>query len=134
VFTWPEWAAALSNAIKRAPAGGDPSRGDTCYGHWLNALERLLVGKGATNPASLSRYRDAWDHAAHRTPHGQPIELKAEDSVLNCHCPERSDEAIPIRETPIDEIVEITVAAQGSPWSQSASTKAEANRMRAQDA
>jgi nitrile hydratase accessory protein len=73
VLTWPEWAAALSDAIKCAPAGGDPSRGDNYYGHWLNALERLLVGKGVTNPASLSRYRDAWDHAAHRTPHGQPL-------------------------------------------------------------
>jgi hypothetical protein len=52
-----------------------------------------------------------------RTPHAPrtAIELKAEDSVLNCHCPERSDEAISIRETPIDEIVEITVAAQGPP-------------------
>jgi hypothetical protein len=27
----------------------------------------------------LHRYRDAWDHAADRTPHGTPIELKAED-------------------------------------------------------
>jgi hypothetical protein len=27
----------------------------------------------------LHRYRDAWDHAADRTPHGQPIELKPED-------------------------------------------------------
>ena len=25
------------------------------------------------------RYRDAWDHAADRTPHGQPIELRADD-------------------------------------------------------
>jgi len=27
----------------------------------------------------LQRYRDAWDHAADRTPHGQPIELRADD-------------------------------------------------------
>jgi hypothetical protein len=27
----------------------------------------------------LHRYRDAWDHACDRTPHGEPIELKAED-------------------------------------------------------
>jgi hypothetical protein len=27
----------------------------------------------------LHRYRDAWDHAADRTPHGKPIELKPED-------------------------------------------------------
>jgi hypothetical protein len=27
----------------------------------------------------LHRYRDAWDHAADRTPHGTPIELRPED-------------------------------------------------------
>jgi hypothetical protein len=32
-----------------------------------------------TTAATLHRYRDAWDHAAHRTPHGRPIELRPED-------------------------------------------------------
>jgi hypothetical protein len=27
----------------------------------------------------LARYRHAWHHAADRTPHGTPIELKPED-------------------------------------------------------
>jgi hypothetical protein len=27
----------------------------------------------------LRRYHDAWDHAADRTPHGSPIELRPED-------------------------------------------------------
>ncbi|MEA2823448.1 MAG: hypothetical protein QOJ86_5452, partial [Bradyrhizobium sp.] len=31
------------------------------------------------SPETLLRYHDAWDHAADRTPHGQPIELTAED-------------------------------------------------------
>ena len=79
LFTWPEWAATLAAEIKRAQAAGDPDRGDTYYRHWLNALERLVAEKGATDPAVLARYRDAWDRAAHRTPHGQPIELKAKD-------------------------------------------------------
>ena len=55
LFTWPEWAATLGEEIKRAQAGGDPDTG------------------------TLTRYRDAWDHAADRTPHGMPIELRAED-------------------------------------------------------
>ena len=79
LFTWPEWAAALAEEIKRAQAAGDPDRGDTYYRHWLAALERLVAEKGITDAASLERYRDAWDHAADRTPHGQPIELKAAD-------------------------------------------------------
>jgi nitrile hydratase accessory protein len=75
LFTWPEWAGALAEAIAQAQAGGDPDRGDTYYAHWLAALERLVAAKGAGTDAELARYRHAWDHAAERTPHGQPIEL-----------------------------------------------------------
>jgi len=38
-----------------------------------------VATKGATTAAELARTRDAWDHAADRTPHGQPIELREED-------------------------------------------------------
>jgi len=79
LFTWPEWAATLSDEIKRAQAAGDPDTGETYYRHWLNTLERLVTEKGATDAPTLSRYREAWDHAADRTPHGDPIELKPED-------------------------------------------------------
>ena len=79
LFTWPEWAAALSAEIRRAQQEGDPDRGDTYYRHWLAALEHLVAEKGVTDRTSLARYRDAWDHAAERTPHGQPIELRPGD-------------------------------------------------------
>ena len=79
LFGWPEWAAALAAEIKRAQAAGDPDTGDTYYRHWLAALERLVAEKGVADRASLERYRDAWDHAALRTPHGTPIELRPED-------------------------------------------------------
>jgi nitrile hydratase accessory protein len=79
LFTWGEWAATLAEEIKRAQATGDPDTGDTYYRHWLAALERLVAEKGIADNASLARYRDAWDRAADRTPHGQPIELRAED-------------------------------------------------------
>jgi nitrile hydratase accessory protein len=79
VFTWPEWAAALAAAIKRAQAAGDPDTGDTYYHHWLAALEGLVAEKGVTDTATLARYHDAWDRAADRTPHGTPIELAAQD-------------------------------------------------------
>jgi hypothetical protein len=32
-----------------------------------------------TDRSTLARYRDAWDHAADRTPHGTPIELRPDD-------------------------------------------------------
>jgi nitrile hydratase accessory protein len=79
LFTWTEWAAALSEEIKRAQAAGDPDLGNTYYRHWLAALERILALKGVASKGMLARYRDAWDRAADRTPHGRPIELREED-------------------------------------------------------
>jgi nitrile hydratase accessory protein len=79
LFTWTEWAAALAAEIKRAQAAGDADTGETYYRHWLAALERLVADKGVTTADTLSRTRDAWDHAADRTPHGAPIGLKPED-------------------------------------------------------
>ena len=79
LFTWPEWAATLADEIKRAQAAGDPDTGETYYRPWLATLERLIADKGVATPATLHRYRDAWDHAADRTPHGSPIVLMPED-------------------------------------------------------
>src|SRR5436309_10508146 len=79
LFSWSEWAASLADEIKRAQTAGDPDTGDTYYRHWLANLERLVAAKGVATPEALNRYRDAWDHAADRTPHGQPIELRPED-------------------------------------------------------
>lgn len=79
LFSWPEWAAALAAQIERAQAGGDADLGDTYYRHWLAALEGLVAQKGASSADELAEYRDAWDRAADRTPHGQPIELQPRD-------------------------------------------------------
>jgi len=79
LFTWGEWAATLADEIKRAQAAGDPDTGETYYSHWLAALERLVAEKGVATTQALHRTRDAWDHACDRTPHGQPIELRASD-------------------------------------------------------
>jgi nitrile hydratase accessory protein len=72
VFTWAEWAAALAAEIER-------STGESYYHDWLAALEKLVAQKGLTDAATLRRYADAWEHAADRTPHGTPIELRAGD-------------------------------------------------------
>lgn len=81
LFTWPEWAEALASQIAAAQARGDADLGDTYYRHWLAALEALVAAKGATTAAELARTHDAWDRAADRTPHGQPIELRGSDFV-----------------------------------------------------
>jgi nitrile hydratase accessory protein len=79
LFTWEEWAAALAREIKAAQAAGDPETGNTYYKHWLNALERLVAEKKVAGADALARYREAWAHAAARTPHGTPITLADED-------------------------------------------------------
>jgi nitrile hydratase accessory protein len=79
LFTWYEWAATLADEIKRAQACGDPDNGETYYRHWLATLEQLIAAKGVATSETQNRYRDAWDHAADRTPHGSPIELRPED-------------------------------------------------------
>jgi len=79
LFSWSEWTAALAEEIGRAQRAGDPDTGHTYYRHWLCALERILAGKGIADPAHLKRYRDAWERAAERTPHGAPLALEPRD-------------------------------------------------------
>lgn len=78
LFTWKEWAAALSEEIDTAQAAGDPDLGDTYYHHWLRALEKLVAEKGILTEAALHRRKEAWAHAAAAAPHGEPIELGRE--------------------------------------------------------
>jgi len=79
LFSWREWADTLAAQIARAQAEGDADLGDTYYAHWLAALEQIVAAKGLSSIAELAHWRDAWDHAADRTPHGQPIELREQD-------------------------------------------------------
>jgi nitrile hydratase accessory protein len=74
LFTWAEWSAALGAEIHGAQAAGE-----SYYGHWLAALERLVDDKQATDAPTRARYADAWGRAAQRTPHGTPIELRPGD-------------------------------------------------------
>lgn len=78
-FTWPEWAACLAQEIEAAQQAGDPDLGDTYYLHWLKALENIVARKGLLTADELNRRKDAWDRAAHSTPHGEPIELEPDN-------------------------------------------------------
>jgi nitrile hydratase accessory protein len=79
LFAWSEWAAMLGEEIKKAQAAGDPDTGETYYHHWLATLERMVAEKGATSAQALAQHYQAWERAMRRTPHGKPIELRAED-------------------------------------------------------
>ena len=72
VFTWTEWAAALSQELAADPADD----GGRYYHHWVAALERLTTTRGLTSPSDLAARKAAWSEAYERTPHGKPVALK----------------------------------------------------------
>jgi nitrile hydratase accessory protein len=76
VFTWTEWAATLTQAIRDAQAAGDPDTGENYYRHWMVALERISTEKALVHDAMLARRKAEWLHAARHTAHGKPIQLK----------------------------------------------------------
>ena len=73
LFSWGEWAGALSAEVKKPDAAQD---GGDYYEHWLAALEKLLVAKGVADKADVDVTAAAWERAAHATPHGKPIRLE----------------------------------------------------------
>ena len=79
LFSWAEWAQMLGEEIKAAAAATGPGTGADYYRHWLATLERMVTRKGIAATDVLGSYRDAFARAALRTPHGSPIELRAED-------------------------------------------------------
>lgn len=79
VFTWPQWADALAQHIREAQIQGDTDDGSTYYHHWLDTLEHFVVQAGIGTPEQIHALEHAWEAAAARTPHGQPISLGASD-------------------------------------------------------
>ena len=53
------------------------SKGESYLWRYVTRLLRIM--KARPSLLAIARYRDAWDHAADRTPHGSPIELTPED-------------------------------------------------------
>ena len=81
-FTWKEWAAVLTDELKLAVDRGEPDDGSQYYHHWLTALERLVVTKQLSDPATLLARKEAWAEAYQRTPHGNVVELENEFTSL----------------------------------------------------
>ena len=77
LFSWSEWAQALSTEVKKPGAAAD---GHDYYEHWLAALEGLLASKGLAAKADVDAMAEAWGRAAHATPHGKPILLENDPS------------------------------------------------------
>ncbi len=79
LFTWPEWAAALTERLRAVNASGGLDDGSNYYLHWLDTLEGLVLAKQVGDADQLHDLEHAWEAAAARTPHGQPIELQPQD-------------------------------------------------------
>lgn len=73
LFSWDEWAAALSTEVKAPGAVAD---GSDYYDCWLRALEKVLAMKGVAAATDVDDLAAAWARAAHATPHGKPILLE----------------------------------------------------------
>ena len=76
-FSWKTWARTLAEELAAADARGDPEDGSGYYHHWVAALERLVAGRDLIDLAALTERKNAWAEAYRRTPHGQPVELRA---------------------------------------------------------
>ena len=83
LFTWPEWATALTQQIRNAQTAGDADTGTTYYTHWLNALEALVLTKQWGTADQIHALEHAWENAAARTPHGQAIVLDVQGSGVS---------------------------------------------------
>ncbi|MBD8662840.1 nitrile hydratase accessory protein [Rhizobium sp. CFBP 8752] len=73
VFTWPEWAAALSRQVHQPGRADDGSDYFDC---WVAALCDLLEEKRVADEATILNLQQSWQRAAEATPHGMPIELR----------------------------------------------------------
>jgi nitrile hydratase accessory protein len=76
-FTWTEWTTVLGAQLQAAADRGEPDDGSRYFEHWLAALEQLVAEKQLTDRTALRARKAAWADAYRRTPHGQPVELRA---------------------------------------------------------
>ena len=72
LFTWPEWAEALSSEVTRPHRDPD---GHDYYDCWVEALSGLLESKGVADASTILGLQRSWQRAAEATAHGKPIEL-----------------------------------------------------------
>ena len=73
VFTWAEWASALSRETGRPGRAADGSDYFEC---WVAALSALVAGQRIADEGEQAALSDRWARAAEATPHGSPIRLE----------------------------------------------------------
>ncbi|WP_161951903.1 nitrile hydratase accessory protein [Sinorhizobium americanum] len=73
VFSWSEWAEALSAELHKP---GRKSDGSDYYDCWVAALSHLVEQLSITSGPELEALVRSWQRAAEGTPHGKPIVLE----------------------------------------------------------
>ncbi len=73
VFTWADWAEALSREVHRPGRAED---GADYFDCWVAALAGLLSERGVASEAEQAALSERWARAAEATPHGSPILLE----------------------------------------------------------
>lgn len=78
LLPWSTWTEVFSRQLARVQVP-DRSRsgpaGDGYYRAWLLALQDVLQSLGFVTSDEVESVTEAWQAAAHVTPHGQPVEL-----------------------------------------------------------
>ncbi|MDO9418773.1 nitrile hydratase accessory protein [Pararhizobium sp.] len=73
VFTWGEWAQALSAELHVPGARDDAGDYFDC---WVAALSKLVTAHAGVAQADLEALTHSWQRAAEATPHGMAIMLE----------------------------------------------------------
>ncbi|MEF2552542.1 nitrile hydratase accessory protein [Aurantimonas sp. A2-1-M11] len=77
-FSALDWAEALGAELSKAEAQGGPDTMETYYLAVLVSLERLCETRAGISGTDRARRRSEWEAAYRRTPHGEPVELRAD--------------------------------------------------------
>ena len=75
LFTWNEWAEALSARLAERASTGDDQHGATYYEDWLAALEVLVSSRTEIRSSALTDLKSRWEQAYRTTPHGERVTL-----------------------------------------------------------
>nr|WP_225169709.1 nitrile hydratase accessory protein [Ensifer sp. IC4062] len=73
VFSWSEWAAALSAELFKPGRRADAS---DYYDCWVAALSRLVTELSIASARELDALTRSWQRAAEATSHGKPIVIE----------------------------------------------------------
>ena len=75
LFSWNEWAEALSARLAERASTGDDQNGGAYYEDWLAALEVLVSSRTEIRSSALSDLKTRWEQAYRTTPHGERVTL-----------------------------------------------------------